>query len=493
MQVQVKRMPGPLLDLTVTQPKTQSPLQTIGALANLRDVQSQTQLRDAQQREVNAQAEQRQADIADQNAIQQKMLDPDFARSVAAWDGKSAFPLDGLVRPKTANAYKTHVIELQKQQLGYSADQLADFGKRHAIAGTSLRGLLYKADGTPNDDAFIRANSPGMVAQLVKDKIIDPELAQQLNITDFKSGQGYASMNGYLDGFNESAIKAQQEAAKIPLTQAQIDSANANAANANASAKKTELLTPAEVAKAQTEAHQAALTLAGTSDTGMTAVQQAADKRANETAAEARRHNRQTELTAAAEAGGGKLVSPAEAALLGVPYGTTRAEAAGKQPSTQAQETVANYATRIKQANDQLARVEDMVANQGAFHNWMDGVLPNFVKSGDRQVYEQAQRNFINAILRRESGAVIASSEFDEARKQYFPAPGDSTKVLSDKRNTRDLVLRNFAHAAGNAYTDPGNLSEAAGGKAPPAVGAIVQGYKFKGGNPADPNSWDKQ
>lgn len=45
------------------------------------------------------------------------------------------------------------------------------------------------------------------------------------------------------------------------------------------------------------------------------------------------------------------------------------------------------------------------------------------MKSDDRQQFEQAQRNFINSVLRQESGAAIADSEFENAKKQYFPMP----------------------------------------------------------------------
>ena len=49
------------------------------------------------------------------------------------------------------------------------------------------------------------------------------------------------------------------------------------------------------------------------------------------------------------------------------------------------------------------------------------GVAPEFMKTTDRQKYEQAQRDWVNANLRKESGAVISDSEFANASKQYFP------------------------------------------------------------------------
>lgn len=64
------------------------------------------------------------------------------------------------------------------------------------------------------------------------------------------------------------------------------------------------------------------------------------------------------------------------------------------------------------------------------------------VASPEQQKVEQAQRDFINAVLRRESGAAIAESEFSNARKQYFAQPGDSGSVRQQKAQNRQLATR---------------------------------------------------
>lgn len=73
------------------------------------------------------------------------------------------------------------------------------------------------------------------------------------------------------------------------------------------------------------------------------------------------------------------------------------------------------------------------------------GAIGNTVISKEGQQAEQAQRDFINAVLRRESGAVIADSEFDNARKQYFPQPGDSPEVLKQKARNRQTAISGMA------------------------------------------------
>jgi hypothetical protein len=82
-------------------------------------------------------------------------------------------------------------------------------------------------------------------------------------------------------------------------------------------------------------------------------------------------------------------------------------------------------------------------------------VLGNSMVSNNYQKYDQAQRNFINATLRRESGAAIAPSEFDNANKQYFPQRGDGPDVIAQKRQNRLDAARGFASGAGPSYTPP--------------------------------------
>ena len=59
------------------------------------------------------------------------------------------------------------------------------------------------------------------------------------------------------------------------------------------------------------------------------------------------------------------------------------------------------------------------------------------------------QRNFINAVLRQESGAVINPSEFVNAKKQYFPQPGDDAATLQQKSDNRKRVISSFKTSAG--------------------------------------------
>jgi hypothetical protein len=108
----------------------------------------------------------------------------------------------------------------------------------------------------------------------------------------------------------------------------------------------------------------------------------------------------------------------------------------------------------------------------------------NFLQSDKYQKYRQAQDNFITALLRDESGAAIGTAEFKRYERELFPQPGDGPQVIAQKAEARKTAIEAMKKSAGPGYKSP----EGAG----PAVGAVQQGYRFKGGNPADRNSWER-
>lgn len=94
----------------------------------------------------------------------------------------------------------------------------------------------------------------------------------------------------------------------------------------------------------------------------------------------------------------------------------------------------------------------------------MLGQATNWTQSGDQQQVEQAQRDFINAVLRRESGAAISSGEFANAAQQYFPQPGDKPGVLAQKAAARKRVTDlMFAAVPANMRTLPDSSPAPAG------------------------------
>lgn len=83
--------------------------------------------------------------------------------------------------------------------------------------------------------------------------------------------------------------------------------------------------------------------------------------------------------------------------------------------------------------------------------NQKGGALTNWAMPANVQKANQAQRDFVNAVLRQESGAAIGEPEFENAKKQYFPQPGDTPQVIAQKRRNRELVIQGFETNAGPA------------------------------------------
>lgn len=120
----------------------------------------------------------------------------------------------------------------------------------------------------------------------------------------------------------------------------------------------------------------------------------------------------------------------------------------------------AGFAKRARQAESALAQPG---VNTGT--DWADTIqgaslgipfvgdlsIPNRAKSESRQLFEQAQNNFVSAVLRKESGAAISPQEAAQEAKKYFPQPGDGPAVVEQKRQAREQAIANLEAEGGNA------------------------------------------
>ena len=78
----------------------------------------------------------------------------------------------------------------------------------------------------------------------------------------------------------------------------------------------------------------------------------------------------------------------------------------------------------------------------------------DYLTSDAYKKVDAAKRDFINAQLRRESGAAIGQSEFDSAELQYFPQPNDSPELVEQKRLLRQRVIEGMKRDSGPTYGD---------------------------------------
>ena len=108
--------------------------------------------------------------------------------------------------------------------------------------------------------------------------------------------------------------------------------------------------------------------------------------------------------------------------------------------------------------------------------------------------YDRAKREFVNAVLRQESGAAIGKEEFKNADKQYFPQFGDDDSTIEAKRLARERAAEGLKRQSQGAYEALyGGQSVQAEQTNAPQPGTAEGGYVFQGGDPADPNNWKLQ
>lgn len=144
-------------------------------------------------------------------------------------------------------------------------------------------------------------------------------------------------------------------------------------------------------------------------------------------------------------------------------------KAEAKAP-TEAEAKRSVYLSEIEQSNktlDELGKAG--YKPEAAF--W-DQLLPavtpsRFVRSSEGNAYLDARDKWIEAVLRERSGAAIATSEYGNAAKQYFPQPGDTPAQIASKRQLRKSAedtlratienpgLRKFFDKTGQQFTAP--------------------------------------
>lgn len=159
-----------------------------------------------------------------------------------------------------------------------------------------------------------------------------------------------------------------------------------------------------------------------------------------------------------------------------IPGGPADPNAAKRAAPTEFQGKSATYGARALEADKIISSLEgkyspgavnakvgmESVPGIGGFL----GAGANAALSDSGQKAEQAQRDFVNAVLRQESGAAISSGEFDNARKQYFPQPFDSAAVKVQKARNRQIAIQGFL-----ANARPGSVDAIAGGGSGGATG----------------------
>lgn len=107
------------------------------------------------------------------------------------------------------------------------------------------------------------------------------------------------------------------------------------------------------------------------------------------------------------------------------------------------------FGQRANEANSQLETIVGNGFDPTSIVTGSTKLLPNIMQSPKMQQFEQAKRNFVNAVLRKESGALISNEEMASADLQYFPQVGDSEEVLNQKKINRITAIEGLNRMAG--------------------------------------------
>lgn len=114
------------------------------------------------------------------------------------------------------------------------------------------------------------------------------------------------------------------------------------------------------------------------------------------------------------------------------------------KPLTDSQSKALLFGTRMQEADKALAQLASekvTTSNPGSRMGYGVGATINALQGSNQQMLDQAKRDFMTALLRRESGAAISSGEFETADKQYFPQIGEGPKVVAQKARNRELAI----------------------------------------------------
>jgi len=373
----------------IQQPQQQNPLNALAQAYQIKGYQAQMDKADR--------AEQQQ------NKLLQLVGSPEFSRMDAqgkagALQGVGDFENAGRVITSAAAANKDQ-REAEKVELAMAIDR------------------YQQSSGAFAEIAKNPAAAQRILGQMVQAKVIDPKYAQQV-LTSASQAQDPAQF--WMQGAN-AAISAKDKLT-LQMQQRGQDITRQNSIDSNATS-------------AANNANTVGATLRG---------QNMTDTRAREANQNGRIPTgyRQT----------------ADGTLEFIPGGPAdpASKAGGGKPLTEGQSKALLFGTRMKESNEILEGLAsgpdgvDRPSNFKRVAELVPGVMgggaltavANVTQSDKQQQVEQAQRDFLNAVLRRESGAVIGESEFESGRKQYFPAIGDSDAVKAQKKRNREVAMR---------------------------------------------------
>ena len=130
----------------------------------------------------------------------------------------------------------------------------------------------------------------------------------------------------------------------------------------------------------------------------------------------------------------------------------------------------------------------------------------NFTRGKDRQIVAAAQRDVLDALLYLATGAAYNKEQLEGQMESYIPAYSDEPGAIESKRERLAQLVTDAKTRAGRGWTPeldkaastlfssqtPVATAKPAAMPTAPKIGAVAEGHRFKGGDPANPKNWEK-
>lgn len=165
-------------------------------------------------------------------------------------------------------------------------------------------------------------------------------------------------------------------------------------------------------------------------------------------------------------------------------------EEARNKPSD-ANNLSAGYGKRMEQAESVFDSLENSGYNRANVGSALESAASDLpyvgdiaaaaIQSEDSKKQAQAEKNFLSAVLRRESGASISPSERAEGAAQYFPRVGDTAEVKAQKKLNRQQAMESLKASAGPAWDKTPLISPQSGGLTPAEKARLEELRKKRG------------
>ncbi len=147
-----------------------------------------------------------------------------------------------------------------------------------------------------------------------------------------------------------------------------------------------------------------------------------------------------------------------------IPKGAPLPSAANRPSEDENKAT--QWAVQAQYATDNMARIfgaNPKAANQGFIESYLPESFANYIRTADRQQFQQAASSFAEAALRAATGAGVTESEARQKIAELTPVWGDKAPVITQKLNSIPLYLASLQTRAGRGLAPANEAISKAG------------------------------